>query len=244
MLIRFIYLYSTNTDIHHGHESFILQVGSARRWWCGKNSSYTSSTLSPDDSAQSTLSTDQLCLNRFSETYDPTIEDSWRKQAQIGDESCTLEVLDTAGQEHYTTLRDQWIRDNQGFLLVYSISSRASFTGIEQLHRQIRRVKEAPQSRSPAYPLDPPIMLVGNKCDRATEREVTAQEGSSLAKQLRCDFIEASAKTCVNVETAFFAVVRRIQDHGDSNKDTPETIDYTQSRGDRRNGRRCACVVL
>lgn len=56
-----------------------------------------------------------------------------------------------------------------------------------------------------------PVMLVGNKCDRVTEREVSTQEGSALAKQLNCDFVEASAKNCVNVEKAFYDVVRQLR---------------------------------
>lgn len=52
----------------------------------------------------------QLCLNHFIENYDPTIEDSYRKHAVIDDEPCLIEILDTAGQEEYTALRDQWIR--------------------------------------------------------------------------------------------------------------------------------------
>ena len=98
-----------------------------------------------------------------------------------------LEVLDTAGQEEYTALRDQWIRDGEGFVLVYSISSRSSFTRIRNFHKQIQRVKEtcaipSSYSGSPTlnsdhdsrYPV--PIMLVGNKSDRVSEREVSTQE--------------------------------------------------------------------
>jgi len=54
-------------------------------------------------------------------------------------------------------------------------------------------------------------MLVGNKCDRVTEREVSTQEGSALARELGCDFVEASAKNCVNVEEAFYDVVRQLR---------------------------------
>lgn len=158
------------------------------------------------------------------ETYDPTIEDSYRKQVQIDNQSCMLEVLDTAGQEEYTALRDQWIRDGEGFVLVYSISSRASFSRIKRFHHQIQRVKESAAAGSPTFPGSPlsqtmtnpsfgpaPVMLVGNKCDRVTEREVSTQEGSALAKQLNCDFVEASAKNCVNVEKAFYDVVRQLR---------------------------------
>jgi GTPase KRas protein len=131
-----------------------------------------------------------------------------------------LEVLDTAGQEEYTALRDQWIRDGEGFVLVYSISSRSSFTRIQKFHHQIQRVKESSAS-SPSYPGSPiaaaaptgnvPVMLVGNKSDRVTEREVSTQEGHALARELGCEFVEASAKNCVNVEKAFYDVVRLLR---------------------------------
>lgn len=134
-------------------------------------------------------------------------------------------MLDTAGQEEYTALRDQWIRDGEGFVLVYSISSRSSFARIQKFHHQIQRVKESSHSGSPTYPGSPlsassvgsgifgpaPVMLVGNKCDRVTEREVSTQEGSALARELGCDFVEASAKNCVNVEKAFYDVVRQLR---------------------------------
>lgn len=159
-----------------------------------------------DGGVGKTALTIQLCLNHFVETYDPTIEDSYRKQVQIDGQSCMLEVLDTAGQEDYVSLRDQWIRDGEGFVLVYSISSRASFQQLKSFHNQIRRVKESSTGTSAS-----PIMLVGNKCDRVTEREVSTQEGSSLARELGCEFVEASAKNCVNVEKAFYDVVRQLR---------------------------------
>ena len=107
-------------------------------------------------------------------------------------------------------------------MLVYSISSRSSFARIQRFHQQIQRVKESAGAGSPTYPGSPlsqtmgsfgpaPVMLVGNKCDRVTEREVSTQEGSALAKQLGCDFVEASAKNCINVESAFFNVVRQLR---------------------------------
>lgn len=141
-----------------------------------------------------------------------------------------LEVLDTAGQEEYTALRDQWIRDGEGFVLVYSISSRSSFSRIQRFHHQIQRVKEA-SANSPSYPGSPlssttpsgnvPIMLVGNKSDRVTEREVSTQEGNQLAKELGCSFVEASAKNCVNVENAFYGVVRALRDQRQQMKHVP-----------------------
>lgn len=180
-----------------------------------------------DGGVGKTALTIQLCLNHFVETYDPTIEDSYRKQVVIDQQSCMLEVLDTAGQEEYTALRDQWIRDGEGFVLVYSITSRASFNRINKFYNQIRRVKESavsgspsgasylasPISTVPGSPLPVPVMLVGNKSDKAMERAVSTQEGQALAKELGCEFVEASAKNCINVEKAFYDVVRMLRQH-------------------------------
>jgi len=79
----------------------------------------------------------QLCLNHFIETYDPTIDDSYRKQFVIDEEACILEIFDTAGQEEYDTLRDHGIRDAEGFLLVYSISQHSTFGQVDRFHQQI-----------------------------------------------------------------------------------------------------------
>ena len=55
------------------------------------------------------------------------------------------------------------------------------------------------------------VMLVGNKSDKVTEREVSTQEGHALARELGCEFVEASAKNYINVEKAFYNVVRLLR---------------------------------
>lgn len=46
-----------------------------------------------DGGVGKTALTIQLCLNHFVETYDPTIEDSYRKQVVIDDQACIMEIL-------------------------------------------------------------------------------------------------------------------------------------------------------
>ncbi|CAG8818989.1 10211_t:CDS:2, partial [Gigaspora margarita] len=173
-------------------------------------------------------------------------EDAYRKQVVIDDHPCVLEILETNGTEEYTALRDQWIRccihnkcretflksmifhdkcgqinfrfndfflfrDGEGFLLVYSISARSSFERLERFHDQVTRIKDTEHI---------PIMLVGNKCDKITEREVSREEGMNMARRLKCGFIETSAKTCVNEHRAFYGVVRMIRQNreGDNSR--------------------------
>ena len=84
----------------------------------------------------------------------------------IDDEVALLDVLDTAGQEEYSAMREQYMRTGEGFLLVYSITSRQSFEEILTFQQQILRVKDRDYF---------PIIIVGNKCDLDSEREVSRQ---------------------------------------------------------------------
>ncbi|KAG2023808.1 Ras protein [Coprinopsis cinerea AmutBmut pab1-1] len=114
---------------------------------------------------------------------------------------CFVEVIDTAGQEEYASLRDQWVREGQGFILVYSIASRSTFDRLEIFRQSMRKVKRG----------DPIFMLVGNKCDKTYEREVSRDEGRALARQFGCEFVETSAKTAENVERLFTDLVRALR---------------------------------
>merc|ERR1711871_1732508 len=144
----------------------------------------------------------QLIQNNFIEEYDPTIEDSYRKQVTIDDETCLLDILDTAGQEEYSAMRDQYMRTGQGFLCVFAITSRSSFDEITSFREQILRVKDEDKV---------PMVLAGNKCDLEDERQVTTAEGQDLAKSFACPFFETSAKSRINVEEAFYDLVREIR---------------------------------
>jgi len=144
----------------------------------------------------------QLIQNHFVDEYDPTIEDSYRKQVTIDEETCLLDILDTAGQEEYSAMRDQYMRTGQGFLCVYAITSRTSFDEIASFREQILRVKDADKV---------PMVIAGNKSDLEDERQVTTVEGQDLAKAFVCPFMETSAKTRVNVEESFYELVREIR---------------------------------
>jgi len=144
----------------------------------------------------------QFIQSHFVNEYDPTIEDSYRKQCMVDDEVALLDVLDTAGQEEYGAMREQYMRTGEGFLLVYSITSRNSFEEISTFHQQILRVKDKDTF---------PVIIVANKADLEYERQVGANEGRDLAKHFGCKFIETSAKQRTNVDEAFSILVREIR---------------------------------
>eukprot|EP00128_Syssomonas_multiformis_P010313 Colp12_sorted_trinity150504_noHs@33411 len=150
----------------------------------------------------------QLIQNHFVDEYDPTIEDSYRKQVVIDEETCLLDILDTAGQEEYSAMRDQYMRTGEGFLCVYAITSKSSYDEIHGFQEQILRVKDADKV---------PMVLVGNKCDLENDRVVSTSEGRDTAKQFGVPFLETSAKNRTNVEEAFYTLVREIRKFKKSN---------------------------
>lgn len=99
-------------------------------------------------------------------------------------------------------MREQYMRNGEGFLLVYSITSRMSFEEIETFFQQICRVKDRDHF---------PMVLIANKCDLEYDRQVSSQEGRDLALHYGCQFVESSAKDRINVDEAFHEVVRDIR---------------------------------
>jgi len=144
----------------------------------------------------------QLTQNHFITEYDPTIENSYRKQVNIDDETCMLDILDTAGQEEYSAMRDQYIRSGQGFIIVYSITSKTSFDSLTNFHDQILRVKDEDSF---------PVVILGNKCDLEKDREVSTMEGKTFADTIGAPIYETSAKNRINVEEGFYQLVRQVR---------------------------------
>uniref|UniRef100_A0A914X525 small monomeric GTPase n=1 Tax=Plectus sambesii TaxID=2011161 RepID=A0A914X525_9BILA len=145
----------------------------------------------------------QLIQNQFIENYDPTIEDSYCKQVVIDNETCLLDILDTAGQEEYSAMGDQYMRTGEGFLLVFAVDDAKSFAKVAHCREQIRRVKDSE---------DVPIVLVGNKCD-LRQRNVEMRLVQDTARSYGMPFVETSAKTRVGVDDAFYTLVREIRRH-------------------------------
>ncbi|TPP62409.1 Ras protein Rap 1b [Fasciola gigantica] len=151
----------------------------------------------------------QFVQGIFVEKYDPTIEDSYRKQTEVDGKQCMLEILDTAGTEQFTAMRDLYMKNGQGFVLCYSITAQSTFNDLEDLYEQILRVKDSPNI---------PLILVGNKCDLDAERVVGREQGQNLARRFNCPFLETSAKARVNVDEVgcgnppllMFAVLSRV----------------------------------
>ncbi|CAF0778099.1 unnamed protein product [Didymodactylos carnosus] len=156
--------------------------------------------LGPGGVGKSAL-TVQFCHSKFVEKYDPTIEDFYRKEIEVDGEPAYLEILDTAGTEQFASMRDLYIKNGRGFLVIFSLTNWQSFLDIRTVREQILRVKGTDNV---------PICLVGNKNDASTQRAVSQQDSLNLAQLWNCPYIETSAKTSSNVNEMFTEIVREI----------------------------------
>lgn len=180
----------------------------------------------------------QFMYGDFVEEYDPTKADSYRKkvrpflhllaflpsmarfpsrlisrlplQVMMDNEEIQIDILDTAGQEEYAAIRDNYYRSGEGFLCVFSITEHESFVATADFRDQILRVlddehvrkrdSQRPQwpcfsTRSSSLPRQIPFLLVGNKADLEANRKVTKEEATARAREWRCEYFETSAKT-------------------------------------------------
>eukprot|EP01122_Echinamoeba_exundans_P001653 TRINITY_DN11669_c0_g1_i1.p1 TRINITY_DN11669_c0_g1~~TRINITY_DN11669_c0_g1_i1.p1 ORF type:complete len:188 (-),score=24.01 TRINITY_DN11669_c0_g1_i1:128-691(-) len=141
-------------------------------------------------------------LNEFGVEYDPTFEDSYRKMVSVDDKPVLFDIYDTTDFEQPTLMHEQFMRESQGFILVYSINSRSSFDELATFRDHICRTRDLSKIS---------ICLIGNKCDLEVEREVTRAEGQDCASNFGVPFFETSAKTGANGEEVFFSLVRAIR---------------------------------
>jgi len=138
---------------------------------------------------------------KFLTRYDPTIEDAYRKSMEVDGQACMLDILDTAGQEGYSSMLDAYLKDGEGFVLVYDITNLASFEKVDDLREHIQRSLEDQKAC---------IVLVGNKKDLEEKRVVSEAEGRDKATAWQAEFLETSAKDNLNVDKIFETIVRTI----------------------------------
>ncbi|XP_034271313.1 ras-related protein Rab-18-B-like isoform X2 [Pantherophis guttatus] len=144
-------------------------------------------------------------LLRFAEdTFEPYLSptigvDFKVKKMVVRNFPLQLAIWDTAGQERFRTLTPSYYRGAQGIILVYDVTRRETFLGLESWLQELDIYTKKNVVK----------MLVGNKIDE-TNREVEKREGLLFAQKHSMLFIEASAKMKAGVQSAFEEVVMRI----------------------------------
>ena len=138
--------------------------------------------------------------NKFPNQYDPTIFDNYTVSLNIGGETYTLGLFDTAGQEDYDRLRPLSYPQTDVFLLCFSIVNPTSFENIRE--KWITEISH--------YSPNTPIILVGTQIDLRDNdkiirnlaknrlKPITQEQGDKLCKEIKAvKYVECSALTQV-----------------------------------------------
>ncbi|CAD5216540.1 unnamed protein product [Bursaphelenchus xylophilus] len=165
----------------------------------------------------------------FSDNYVPTIEDKYDQVITCNQKSvCTLQVTDTTGSHQFPAMQRLSISKGHAFLLVYSITSIQSFVELRPIWEMIKEVKGDQLH-------DFPVMLVGNKKDEDSKRQIKATVGQEQAQLWGVGFIETSAKSNENITELFQKLL---------SMEKKRHLALTANDEDAKNGTRRRCVLM
>lgn len=139
--------------------------------------------------------------DEFHASSKATIGVEFQTQSMVIDgKRIKAQIWDTAGQERFKAVTSAYYRGAVGALVVYDISRHQSFDNIYHWLEELRVNSD----------MNVVAMLVGNKCDLESLREVSVEEGRSLAEAESMYFMETSALDATNVTQVFHMVVTEI----------------------------------
>ena len=143
----------------------------------------------------------RFMYDSFDSTYQATIGiDFLSKTMYLEDRTVRLQLWDTAGQERFRSLIPSYIRDSSVAVVVYDITSVASFSETDKWIEDVRSQRGD----------DVVIVLVGNKTDLEDKRQVSVKEGEKKAREMDLMFVEASAKSGYNVRHLFRRIAQSL----------------------------------
>jgi small GTP-binding protein len=147
----------------------------------------------------------------FVENYDPTIEDSYRKQIKVSGKSCVLDILDTIDNKD-NALGGRYLRTAQAVIIAYSITDEKSFLNVETISEDFLRSIDSDEC---------PFFIVGLKCDLENQRTVSYEAGKEKSKKLKAQsFFEASAKNDINIQEVFMAIASSLMSYHEEENET------------------------
>ena len=137
--------------------------------------------------------------NSFTEKYIATIGVEFKsKDVTLNNNTYKIHIWDTAGQERYKSITKNFYKHAEGIIFVYDITKKETF---DNLKNWISNAENETDFK---------IIIVGNKLDMESRREVSIEQLKKLAKKKNCKYFETSAKDNINVENLFLSIINEM----------------------------------
>merc|ERR1740130_2653928 len=138
----------------------------------------------------------------YTESHISTIGVDFKiKTVSLDGQTIKLQIWDTAGQERFRTITSSYYRGAHGIIVVYDVTDSESFNNVKQWLHEIDRYACEGVNK----------LLVGNKSDLTTKRQVDFGAAKEFADSLGVPIHETSAKSATNVEQAFMTMATEIK---------------------------------
>ena len=124
------------------------------------------------------------------------------KNYRIGSKIVRLQIWDTCGESAYENLMQNFYRSALCIFIVFSLDDENSFLNLDKWMYDIKKINE---SESPI------IILIGNKKDNISERQVSKEEIEKYCNKNEIDnYFETSAKNGESIHELFKEVIRKL----------------------------------
>ena len=122
------------------------------------------------------------------------------KQIEIDDKLIKLQIWDTAGHEKFRTITTSYYKSAHAIIILYDITEQSSFDHINNWMIEIDKFAKQGVLR----------IIVGNKKDLESKRQVSTKDAESLADKYGIKFMEVSAKDKTTIEALFLDIVKSL----------------------------------
>ena len=169
----------------------------------------------------------------FNETYISTVGiENLLKQEIINNENVLVKIWDTVGQERFRAITPSILRNAEGVIIVFDVTSKDSFENIKEWINTLK-INVGDNTNSI------PVIIVGNKIDKEDEREIEKNDALKFAEDNKYKYFETSAKTGEGVDDAFRDMARQILIYQSQFKEERETIKINKDKKDDKNKKGC-----
>ncbi|KAL5242980.1 hypothetical protein ACI65C_010390 [Semiaphis heraclei] len=175
----------------------------------------------------------RLCKDVYRDTIKSTIGMDFHEIfVRFRNETIRLNIWDTSGAEKYLSLTQSYYRGAHGVFIVYDITDLNSILNLDGWIKDVDNLSDPNAVK----------ILIGNKCDNKTNREISIKEGQKIAEQYSTLFLEVSSKTNVNIDQLLYTMISKVHELELGAKQTTDMIKLNNSEDlceDKKDG--CWC---